>query len=246
MKQEVLENSNFYEKLTRISTRVLELKPINPHLFLFECVSVMPEKLALEEEEPVDPDKLVSLRVFHLLQCMVFRPEHVQTKLAHEVFQELLLEGKERVDSIRMQFVLKIYFDVKKFVRYLDSDFEVFYAAIFDLRSTTEKTKSGKPKKLKSFNSGQFQKVFRRFLFFAEFFMALDETFGMKLDLDFLGFVGLLGEYLEEVSGNLGLVQAFRRLDFASEIEENYKISSVDKKSLFKLLCQKAVSLFGK
>lgn len=251
MNQETLQNSSFYLKMTRITKKILQLKPENPHLFLFESVSIMPEKLELEEEDTIDPDKLVSLSIFHIIQSSVFRSVDVQQKLNQDIYQLLLSDDQAQVNCIRMKFIIKIYFDVKKIIKYLDDEFDSMYEKIFALEPPKSKETAEKPKKKKtkprprdSFSHAEFLIIIERVIFFAEFFIALEDVYALKLDVDFLEFVRVLLEYLANLTQNSRLLHLLQQVDFRDEIETNYSVKNIEKKSLFKLLCHKMVSFF--
>lgn len=251
MNQETLQNSSFYLKMTRITKKILQLKPENPHLFLFESVSIMPEKLELEEEDTIDPDKLVSLSIFHIVQSAVFRSVAVQSKLSQDVYQLLLNDDQAQVNCIRMKFIIKIYFDVKKIIRYLDDEFDSMYERLFALEPPKPKDAAEKPKKKKSkararesFTHAEFLVIIERVIFFAEFFIPLEDVYALKLDVDFLEFVRVLLEYLQSLTHNARLLALLQQVDFRDEIETNYSVKNIEKKSLFKLLCHKMVSFF--
>ena len=252
MNQEVLENSSFYQKLTRITKKILLLKPDNPHLHLFESVSIMPEKLELEEEDTIDQDKLTSLSVYHKIQSLIFRSSEVQAYLGDQIFRELVNENQHSVNCIRMKFIIKIYFDVKKIVKYLDEEFDALYDQIFTLPSTKsskKKSNSDKPTKSKkkmkeNFSMIQFKIIFERIIFFAEFFIVLEETYSLKLDITFLEFVEVLIEYLSKLTSNKKFLAELKAVDFGEEVETNYSVANIEKKSIFKLLCQKVISFF--
>jgi hypothetical protein len=213
----------------------------------------MPEKLELEEEDTIDPDKLVSLSIFHIIQSSVFRSEEVQMKLNEEIFQLLLNDDQNKVNCIRMKFIIKIYFDVKKIIRYLDDEFDSMYEKIFILKSPKSKSKENgeKAKKKKSkvkekenFNRSDFDIIIERIVFFAEFFIVLEDVYSLKLDIDFLAFVNILLQYLESLTSNSRYLNRLKQVDFRDEIETNYSVKNIEKKSLFKLLCHKVISFF--
>jgi hypothetical protein len=213
----------------------------------------MPEKLELEEEDTIDPDKLVSLSIFHIIQSCVFRSEEVQKKLNQEIYQLLLNDDQNQVNCIRMKFIIKIYFDVKKIIKYLDDEFDSMYEKIFILKRAKSKLKENgeKSKKKKSkqkekenFNHVDFMIIIERIIFFAEFFIVLEDVYSLKLDIDFLEFVGILLQYLESLTNNKKFLNMLKQVDFRDEIETNYSVRNIEKKSLFKLLCHKVISFF--
>lgn len=240
--------------MTRITKKILKLKPENPHLHLFESVSIMPEKLELEEEDTIDPDKLVSLSIFHIIQCSVFRSKAVQQRLNEEIFDLLLNDDQNQVNCIRMKFIIKIYFDVKKIIKYLDEEFDAMYDKIFVISSSKnakskESAEKSKKKKSKAkgkeyFTRKEFIMIIQRVLFFAEFYIVLEDVYSLKLDVDFFEFVKIVIEYLESLSSSQAFIDTLKKIDFRDEIKTNYSVKNIEKKSLFKLLCHKVISFY--
>ena len=214
----------------------------------------MPEKLELEEEDTIDPDKLVSLTIFHIIQSSVFRSQEVQEKLNQQIYRELLNDDQNQVNCIRMKFIIKIYFDVKKIIKYLDEEFDSMYEKIFllkpvktvKLKETGEKgnKKKAKQKEKENFSHEDFNIIIERIIFFAEFFIVLEDVYSLKLNIDFLEFVGILVQYLENLTSNTMFLNKLKQVDFRDEIETNYSVKNIEKKSLFKLLCHKVISFF--
>ena len=217
----------------------------------------MPEKLELEEEDTIDPDKLVSLSIFHIIQSSVFRSSEIQEKLNQEIYKELLNDDQSQVNCIRMKFIIKIYFDVRKIIKYLDEEFDSMYEKIFllkpvksvKLKETGEKggkkKSKQKEKDKENYSHAEFTLIINRIIFFAEFFIALEDVYSLKLNIDFLEFVNILIQYLENLSCNKNFLNKFKKVDFRDEIETNYSVKNIEKKSLFKLLCHKVISFFS-